>query len=116
MQRPLDSVPYQSVGVFHINLLRLIREPSGDKERQRIIYRGIYLLSMPSKYKRRIIKLGDSEVVTLPKEWRDYQDFKDDLEGDGKDVEMLANRVLIIYKKGDKKAAENARKMMEEHG
>jgi hypothetical protein len=71
---------------------------------------------MPSRYKRRIIKLGDSEVVSLPKEWRDYQDFKDEMAGDGKEVEMLANSVLIIYKKGDKKAEKKAHKMMEKFG
>jgi len=69
---------------------------------------------MPTKETRKILKVGGSHAVTLPKKWKDYHEFKDDMEGDGKSVGMLVDRAIIIWMEGDEKAEKKAMKFMEE--
>lgn len=49
------------------------------------------VVSMPTKYVRKIIEVGHSVAVTLPKPWVQYFDLKI-----GDKVEVIADEVITI--------------------
>lgn len=60
--------------------------------------------------KRKIIKVGDSKAVTLPKKWLDFHKYKGE---EINEVSSLANDIVMVVPKGKEKKAKKILKEVE---
>ena len=63
---------------------------------------------MPAKEKRKVLPIGDSLAVTLPKPYRDYYNIEP-----GDEVEVLYDSLMLILPR-NAKISEKKRQLLEE--
>jgi len=63
--------------------------------------------------KRKIIEVGDSKAVTLPKKWLDFHKYKGE---EINEVSSLANDIVMVVPEGKEKKAKRILKRIEEEG
>jgi len=61
--------------------------------------------------KRKIIKVGDSKAVTIPKKWLDFHKYKGE---EINEVSSLANDLVILVPEGKEEKAKKMLKQLEE--
>lgn len=67
---------------------------------------------MPTEERtRKIFKVGDSEVVSLPPGWLRY--WKSHFKKHGKNVKVLTNTLMVIYPEGVPELEAKARRIVE---
>jgi len=60
---------------------------------------------------RRVIEVGDSKAVTLPKKWLDFHKYKGE---EINEVSSLANDIVMVVPEGKEEKAEKILRKLEE--